>query len=161
MVVRYDYDQNRKPVRMPLECVYNLSEDYESGGAGLISSTRDYALFLDALACGGVGKNGSRILSEESVRMMSTNQLNEKQTEDFYVLRRGYGYGLGVRTHIEPKVSGSQSPIGEFGWDGAAGAFSMVDRENKLSLTYFQEIHGWDLKLQEEMRNILYECLGE
>ena len=159
MVVRYNYDNNRKPVRMALECVYTLSDDYESGGAGLTSCTEDYALFLDALACDGVGKSGKRILSEESVKMMSTNQLNEKQLEDFYVLRRGYGYGMGVRTHMKPELSGSNSPIGEFGWDGAAGAFSMVDRKNKISLTYFQEIHGWDIKIQEEMRNILYECL--
>ena len=160
MAVRYDYDENRKPKRMSLECVYTLSDEYESGGAGLTSCTDDYALFLDALACDGVGKNGNRILSEESVKMMSTNQLNEKQLEDFYQLRRGYGYGLGVRTHLNPAESGSLSPIGEFGWDGAAGAFSMVDGKNKISLTYFQEIHGWDIKIQEEMRNILYECLG-
>lgn len=160
MAVRYDYDKNRKPERMSLECVYTLSDEYESGGAGLTSCTDDYALFLDALACDGVGKNGNRILSEESVKMMSTNQLNEKQLEDFYQLRRGYGYGLGVRTHLNPAESGSLSPIGEFGWDGAAGAFSMVDGKNKISLTYFQEIHGWDIKIQEEMRNILYECLG-
>ena len=33
----------------------------------------------------------------------------------------------------------------------------MVDEKNKISLTYFQEIHGWDLIIQEEMRNIFGE----
>ena len=74
-------------------------------------------------------------------------------------MRNGYGYGLGVRTHIDKSLSGSLSPIGEFGWDGAAGAISMVDPSNKLSMTYFQQILGWDLRIQTEMRNILYTCL--
>lgn len=145
--------------RLEQVCNYNLTDEYQSGGAGLVSCTEDYALFLDALACGGVGKNGNRILSENSVELMGTNHLSGKAADDFNKIRPGYGYGLGVRTHIRPDLSGSLSPVGEFGWDGAAGAFSMVDTKNKLSLTYFQEMHGWDLRMQKEMRNALYSCL--
>ena len=161
MAARYQYDENKKPMRLPLECPYCLTEEYESGGAGLTSCTEDYAVFLDALANGGVGKNGNRILSAATVELMGTNHLKGQQCEDFSLLRPGYGYGLGVRTHINKAVSGSLSPIGEFGWDGAAGAFSMVDTKNKLSLTYFQHIHGWDVRIQTEMRNILYRCLDK
>lgn len=157
---RYIYDADGNPQRLPLECLFNLSEEYQSGGAGLTSCTEDYALFLDALASGGVGKSGAKILSADTVKLMGTNQLDKVRYEDFQALRPGYGYGLGVRTHVNPEVSGSLSPIGEFGWDGAAGAFSMVDMENEISLTYFQHIHSWPLKIQTEMRNVLYECLG-
>lgn len=159
MAARYRYDENKIPCRIPLVCEYNLSEDYESGGAGLASCTEDYALFLDALACGGVAKNGNRILSTASVELMGTNHLKGKQLDDFHMLRKGYGYGLGVRTHMDKTESGSLSPIGEFGWDGAAGAFSMVDTANKLSLTYFQHVHNWDVRFQTEMRNALYSCI--
>ena len=158
MAARYTYE-NGKPKRLNLECAYNLSKEYQSGGAGLTSCTEDYALFLDAFACGGIGKNGNRILMHETVNLMKTNHLQGRQCEDFYQLRPGYGYGLGVRTHINKEESKSLSPLGEFGWDGAAGAFSMVDTENKLSLTYFQHIHDWDLKIQTEMRNVLYSCI--
>lgn len=161
MATRYIYGKDRKPELKTLECLYNFSDEYESGGAGLVSNTHDYSLFLDALACGGVGKTGKRILSKASIELMKTNHLNEKQLEDFSQLREGYGYGLGVRTHIDKSQSGSLSPIGEFGWDGAAGAFAMVDTENKLSLTYFQHIHGWDKRIQTEMRNILYGIVDE
>ena len=158
MAARYTYE-NGKPKRLNLECAYNLSKEYQSGGAGLTSCTEDYALFLDAFACGGIGKNGNRILMHETVNLMKTNHLQGRQCEDFNQLRPGYGYGLGVRTHINKEESKSLSPLGEFGWDGAAGAFSMVDTENKLSLTYFQHIHDWDLKIQTEMRNVLYSCI--
>ena len=159
MAARYIFDEDRKPKRLPLECVYNLTEEYESGGAGLTSCTEDYAVFVDAMACGGVGKTGKRILSSETIELMRKNHLNEKQYEDFCQLRPGYSYGLGVRTHIDKVGSGSISPIGEFGWDGAAGAFSMVDTKNRISLVYFQHVHNWDIKIQNEIRNALYECI--
>ncbi len=159
MAARYSYNDDGKPERMPLVCDYNLSAEYESGGAGLCSCTEDYALFLDAMACGGIGKTGNRILSAETVKLMSTNHMDGQRLKDFSAMRPGYGYGLGVRVHIDKSKSDSLSPIGEFGWDGAAGAFSMVDTENKISLTYFQQIHKWDVRLQMGLRNALYAGL--
>ena len=159
LAARYRFDENKVPVLQPVNCIYNLTGEYQSGGAGLTSCTEDYALFLDAIACGGVGKSGKRILSTASVELMGTNHLNETQVKDFNKMRPGYGYGLGVRTHIDKTLSGSLSPIGEFGWDGAAGAFAMVDTKNKLSLTYFQHCSGWNVRIQTEMRNALYGCL--
>ena len=61
---------------------------------------------------------------------------------------------------MDKTQSGSLSPIGEFGCDGAAGGFAMVDTKNKVSLTFFQEVHRWDLRIQTEMRNALYADLG-
>lgn len=156
---KYRYDGMEVPILSEDICIYNFTDEYESGGAGLISCPGDYSIFLDALANGGVAKNGVRILSTSSVELMRTNQLTGQRLKDFYNLRKGYGYGLGVRTHIDPEISGSLSPVGEFGWDGAAGAFSMVDPVNKLSMTYFQEAMGWDLAIQNELRNALYKSL--
>lgn len=156
MASRYVLDDHKNVSRLPMECIYTLSENYESGGAGLISSTYDYALFLDALANDGTGKNGKKILFKESIELMQTCQLTGVPLADFSNLRPGYGYGLGVRTHIDSEKSGSLSPIGEFGWDGAAGAFSLVDVKNNLSLTYFQHFHGWDIQIQNDIRNALY-----
>ena len=160
MAALYKFDENKKPKKQPLDCPYNLSEDYQSGGAGLTSCCDDYSKFLDTIACGGIAKNGNRILKEDTINLWKTNQLSDKAQEDFYRLREGYGYGLGVRTHTIPERSGNLSPVGEFGWDGAAGAFSMVDCDNKISLTYFQSIFSWDVKIQTEMRNALYKDLA-
>ena len=152
-----NYNDNFK--KEALRCVYTLTDEYESGGAGLTSTTEDYALFLDAVACGGVGKTGNRILKEETVKLWGTNQLSGDAAQDFDQMRRGYGYGLGVRVHVDPSRSGTISPVGEFGWDGAAGAFSMVDTKNKISLTYFQNVLGLSPD-QCAIRNALYKDLG-
>ncbi len=159
MPARYIYDEDRMPKRLSLDCEYNLSEEYESGGAGLTSCAEDYALFLDAMANGGTGRTGKRILSESSIELMRTNHLSGEALADFDDWQKGYGYGLGVRTHMSPEKSGLLTPVGEFGWGGAAGAFSMVDPKNKLSLTFFQHIHAADPRLRAELRNVLYGCL--
>ena len=140
-------------------CVYNLSPNYESGGAGLTSTTEDYALFLDMVACGGVGKTGNRILNSETVKLWGTNQVSGAAADDFNEMRPGYGYGLGVRVHMRPENSNTISPVGEFGWDGAAGAFAMVDPVNNVSLTYFQHVLG-NAPDQCAVRNALYKDLG-
>lgn len=162
MAALYNHGADREPVRVKLHCPYNLTDEYESGGAGLTSCPEDYAIFLDALANGGVGKNGRRILSAGSVSLMSANHLMKPQLIDDFQqghVGKGYGYGYAVRTHYNNAASGSISSIGEFGWDGAAGAFSLVDPEKKLSFVYFQHIHNWDTRKQKEMRNVLYSCI--
>lgn len=156
---RFDEDRTVKPA--DLTNPYNLTEDYESGGAGLTSTTADYAVFLDALACDGMGKTGYRLLQPSSVELMSQNHLTGQALEDFHALHPGYGYGFGVRTHMDSTVSGSLSPLGEFGWDGAAGAFSLVDRKNKLSVSYFQHVHETGYDFQRRLRNALYQDLQE
>jgi CubicO group peptidase (beta-lactamase class C family) len=116
-----------------------LSAAYESGGAGGVTRVSDYVLLADALANDGVGVTGARILTRESIDNMRTNRLNAAQIADFRKMSKyGYGYGLGVRTLIYKGVS--ESPIGEFGWDGLAGAFLLADPESHIAIFYCQHV---------------------
>ena len=57
-----------------------------SGGAGLVSTARDYATFLEALRNGGaLGK--VRILSPHAVQLMTTNQVGKLRGENCQRLR--------------------------------------------------------------------------
>ena len=47
---------------------YKFTENYESGGAGLIGTVSGYSKVIDALSCGGLGANGKEFLKENSVR---------------------------------------------------------------------------------------------
>ena len=63
-----------------------------SGGAGLVSTARDYATFLEALRNGGaLGK--VRILSPHAVQLMTTNQIGDLKNP------KGLGFGFGFETH--------------------------------------------------------------
>lgn len=138
-----------------------FGEDYDSGGAGIITTVDDYAKFAAALANSGTGLNNNRILSSATVKLMKTNQLNEAQRKTMNWRRlRGYGYGLGVRTLIDKAESGSNSSIGEIGWGGAAGATIIADTEEKVALFYAHHmLNPQEEYYQPRLRNVLYSCL--
>lgn len=141
---------------------YRLTPNYDSGGAGLAVTVDDYSRVLDALACGGVAENGYRLLTQDSIDQMRTPQLNEAELEDFTRTGKvGYSYGLGVRTLIDPTKA--KSPVGEFGWDGAAGAYAVIDPVNHLSIFYAQEVVGMGKSYSEihpTLRDLVYDALA-
>jgi CubicO group peptidase (beta-lactamase class C family) len=143
--------------------IFCLSDAYESGGAGLTCTVDAYSMVLDALANDGVGATGVRILKPESIRTMSKNWLNHQQLEDFKKSGKvGYGYGLGVRTLIDG--ASSRSPVGEFGWDGAAGAYALIDPINHISIFYAHEILGMITAYSEihpTIRDLVYEAVKD
>ena len=150
---------------LPVEpnCPYRLSENYESGGAGMIGSLNDYAKFADALAS-GESKVGYRLLKPETVTLMKSNQLCEIGLNNFRTNNhnKGYGYGMGVRTLMDQKIGNTLSPIGEFGWDGAAGAYCLIDTDNKLSIFYAQHVNGCSYvysHVHKAIRNLVYKAL--
>lgn len=147
--------------KKPLLPVHVLGPEYQSGGAGLVSSVEDYMKFIIAMYSGGVGKNGARILSSRAIDLMRTNQLDKTAQKDyFWDALTGYGYGLGVRTNIHPEKAGSLSPVGEFGWSGAAGAYIHIDPENRVGLYYSQHmLNNMEHIIAPRLRNLLYAAL--
>ena len=148
---------------MTMDNCYVLSEKYESGGAGLISTVDDYILFLDAMCNGGLSSQGYRLLSEESIDLMRKDQMSTVSKKDFDLFgRKGYSYGLGVRTLIEKEKSGVKSPLGEFGWDGAAGAYALIDVANNLAIFYIQHVRNcgyvYDV-IHPTVRDLVYDML--
>ena len=146
------------------ENIFAPSKRFESGGAGLISTAEDYVLFLDAMCNDGTSADGYKLLSREAIDLMRTDQLYEVSKKEFAVLLKdGYSYGLGVRTLVDKEKSGARSPLGEFGWDGAAGAYALADVNNRLAIFYAQHVLGCGYAYEvvhPELRNLTYEMLG-
>lgn len=140
-----------------------LTENYESGGAGLMGTATAYSKVIEALANGGVTKDGKRILSEDSIRMFMHAVTTGKAQEDFEAGGKGptYGYGLGVR--VKRNMETGRTPVGEFGWDGAAGAYSLIDPINHVSIFHAQHVLGFlpvYLEIHPMLRDLAYEGLG-
>ena len=161
LCAQYSFDDDQK--KLVLQPVgannYRLSPNYESGGAGLFCDVEDYITFADALACGGVGKTGARILSREMIELWSANQLGPKGRASFDEWnRRGYSYALGVRTRVDTS-KGGRGQIGEFGWDGAAGAWTMIDPINHLSAFYAMHVRNFGYSydvIHPTLRDLIY-----
>lgn len=143
---------------------YRYSDCYDSGGAGLATSVDDYMKLLGALACGGTAKNGYRVLKPETVAMLGKNFLCDSAKADFAPTRlHGYGWGLCGRAHVDPQLSDARSAVGEFGWDGAAAAFGLVDPTNRVSIFFATEVMGSNYAyhhIHPRLRDLAYEGLG-
>ena len=163
LAARYRWDARENPIQEDNRGnPYCLSDRYESGGAGLFGNVDGYILLADALACGGVGRSGNRILQPESIDRLRENQQHGAARRDFDSFRRiGYGYGLGVRTLVDNRYS--ESPIGEFGWDGAAGAYVLIDPQNGLSAFFAAHVLGMGRAYTEfhpRIRDLIYAGLN-
>lgn len=163
-VTMFDYNTqlNRSKVRANQNNGYILTENYESGGAGLFGAASEYVKIIDAIASGGVCPDGTRLMSENAVMMMTKNYLDDTCRTDFVRNPRKYGYGWGLcgRVHMNPVASCSSSPVGEFGWDGAAAAYVLLDPFNKISIFCTMHTRGCDYayeKIHTTIRNLVYE----
>lgn len=162
MFPQFEYDsETKKAHEISKDNGFIIGSEYEGGGAGIISTVDDYIKFATALANGGKTKDGVQILSPHTINLMRTNRLGEKQLADFnWNQLSGYGYGLGVRTMIDRAKGGSLSPIGEFGWGGAAGAYAMIDPDNHISVFYGQHmLNNLEPYIHPRIRNIVYSSL--
>lgn len=95
-----------------------------AGGAGLTSTARDYARFLEMIRNRGA-LAGVRILAPRTVDLMTTNQSGTLRPT------AGLGFGLGFETVDRYGASGMAS-VGAFGWSGAYGTWYQVDPQSRL-----------------------------
>ena len=133
---------------------------YEGGGAGLYSTVRDYLGFTQMLANGGE-LDGVRIIGRKTIDLMRSNQLNETQLNDFrnsYLA--GYGYGLGVRTMMDPAAGNYNGSVGEFGWTGGAGTYTAIDPSEGFSIVYMhQMMPNMEEYHHHRVRAVAYGCI--
>jgi CubicO group peptidase (beta-lactamase class C family) len=108
------------------QSIYADTPPFPMGGAGLVSSARDYDRFLRMLL--GYGKIDSRrVMSELAVRVGTSNLLPDGvDTKGSFA--DGAGFGAGGRVGL-----GDQA--GTFGWGGAAGTVAFVNMKQGLRAT--------------------------
>lgn len=130
------------------------SSTYYSGGAGLSSTIYDYAVFLQMLLNNGV-YNGKRILSRNTVRMMTMNQIGD--------LSRGDDkFGLGFQVVTEKGSARTPSQIGTFSWGGAFATSYWVDPKEKMVFLFYRQLqsstHG---DVVEKFRAMTYAAMND
>jgi CubicO group peptidase (beta-lactamase class C family) len=123
-----------------------------AGGAGLVSTARDYGRFLEMLRRGGA-LGAVRILSPTTVRWMTTNQV------DTLLSRAGLGFGLGFQTTDRAGAAGPRA-LGTFGWGGAYQTSYAVDPANGLVLVLMtQHLPNVPAPVGDRFLNLVYQAL--
>ncbi|WP_375381720.1 serine hydrolase domain-containing protein [uncultured Sphingomonas sp.] len=106
--------------------VFLQRPSFPYGGAGLVTSARDYDRFLHMIASGGI-LDGVRVLKPETVALATSNLLPPG------VFFRGMsgdgtpnGFGAGGSVTLADGPGGFPGK-GTYGWSGAAGTLAWVD----------------------------------
>lgn len=127
---------------------------YFSGGGGLSSTVYDYAVFLQMLLNGGA-YNGKRLLSRNTVRMMTMNQIG---TIDFGDDK----FGLGFAIVTEKSSANSPSQTGTFSWGGAFSTSYWADPKEKMIVIFYRQswitTHG---ELGNKFKVLAYQALND
>jgi CubicO group peptidase (beta-lactamase class C family) len=125
-----------------------------SGGAGLLSTARDYARLLQMLLNGGV-IDGVRLLSPASVALMTSNGVGTRYSDD-----TGFGLGFEVVEHVGR--AGRLASVGEYGWGGAYYTKYWVDPAHDVVAVFMaQLLPSGGLDLQNKFRTLVYQAITD
>lgn len=124
-----------------------------SGGAGLVSTARNYGIFLQMILNGGE-LNGTRILSRKSVELMTKNHIGDIE----YGAGRGFGLGFEIITDLgEYGQPGSKDA---YGWGGAYHSTYWADEKENLVVVYLtQLIPAGGLDDSSKLRALIYQAI--
>ena len=133
-----------------------------SAGGGLVSTAADFARFCLMLSGKGT-LAGKRLITAESVELMTRNHLSEhlipldKKPDKRYA---GLGFGLGVSVRVQKTDWVPASQVGEYGWIGGASTeFWISPRDELVVITLAQHIPFSELS--ERVKPLVYDAILE
>ena len=148
----YDYaGEGRRPTEGASVAAYSAPVTLFAGGAGLISSTRDYLDFMTMLL--DDGRAGRvRVMEPATARLIRTDILPQGTTSRF-APEDGFGFGGSVAAASKPNA-------GEFGWSGAAGTRGWVDPTNDMAGVVMVQFFNEEIGLVAEAREAITRDLA-
>jgi CubicO group peptidase (beta-lactamase class C family) len=123
-----------------------------AGGAGLLSTARDYARFLQMIAAGGAW-GGRRYLSDHAVALMRTNQVGTLHGT-------AVGFGLGFET-VEQYGAAGYASAGAYGWGGAYSTSYRIDPAEGLILVFMINQLPNDKDIATRFQTLVYAALDQ
>lgn len=126
-----------------------------SGGAGLLSTARDYSRFLQMIANDGQ-LDGVRILAPRTAQSMHTNQV------DTLLKSWGpcFGFGLGFEVQTSAGCDRFSSP-GTYSWGGAYGSSYFVDPKEHLVIVFMENRLPRSTPVGDNFPTLVYQALVE
>lgn len=134
---------------------------WESGGSGLVSTTRDYARFLQMIVNNGEF-DGRRYLSAASVGTMRRNEVapaTNIRPWAYYFPGAGFGYGLGFAVRTGPGADGVPGYIGELAWGGAAGTYFWAYPEQNMVMLFMVQTPTQRGRIQPILKTLVFEAI--
>jgi CubicO group peptidase (beta-lactamase class C family) len=154
----------------PLNVIYDLDGPppaYLAGGAGILTTARDYVRFASALLGRGTF-DGVRLLSRKTMELMTSDHLPPGCaygpftrllgiTAPLPEYGQGFGLGVNVRTHAGRNPNAGS--IGDFCWSGLSGTYFWVDPSEKLVVVLMMQAPELRVHYRALLRDLVYGAL--
>ena len=124
-----------------------------AGGAGIVSTARDYAAFLEMIRASGRSRS-TQYLSPKTIDLMTHNQVGTLHSTT------GLGFGLGFETTDIVGANGLAS-VGTFGWGGAYASVYKVDPKEGLVIVLMLNQLPNATDLRDKFPVMVYQALVE
>lgn len=132
----------------------NTNGSYYSGGGGLSGTITDYAIFLQMLLNGGQF-GGKRILSRNTVRLMTSNQIGELSSGG----KKKFGLGFAITTPEASVIL--PTPEGVFEWGGMFATTYWVDPKEKMVALFYRNIYASHYgNLSDYFKILVYQAMN-
>ena len=130
---------------------------FESGGGGMVSTSADYARFLQMLAAGGAAEGG-RLLSRKTIELMTADHLGAIPGNPD-LLPPGFGFGLGFAVRRDRGLAVTPGSVGLYYWSGLAGTTFWVDPAERLFAVFMMQGPGQREYYRGLMRDMVYAAI--
>jgi len=144
-----------------LDMNYPLKKtDYFSGGGGLVSTAYDYAILLQMLLNNGT-YNGVRLLSHNTVRMMTMNQIGDLFVNLYGITSENkFGFNFSIITEKGSRLGPSQA--GTYSWGGVFSTTYWVDPKEEMFVILHQQMWGPHVEdAQKEFKPLVYQAIND
>ncbi|MEX6686042.1 serine hydrolase domain-containing protein [Danxiaibacter flavus] len=128
---------------------------YFSGGAGIVSTIRDYANLCQMILNKG-SFNHAQILGRKTVEMMEKNQIGDLEVWD-----RKDKFGLGLQIITAESHYGDNASPGSLTWGGMYCSEYTIDTKEDLILLVYTNIQPFAQygEFVKKFRNVVYQAL--
>jgi CubicO group peptidase (beta-lactamase class C family) len=144
-----------------LQRMYERDARFLWASGGLLSTPDDYLRFAQMLLNGGE-LGGVRVLSRESVREMTRNQLPAALTplSGSPLMDEGYGFGLAGAVLVDTAKATLPGGAGIYRWSGYVGTYFWIDPANDLiAMVWTQLSPGRTYPLEKDFQRLVYAAL--
>lgn len=121
-----------------LEGALGTNKKWFSGAGGIFTTSYDFLRFAQMLLNGGV-LNGKRVLSEQAVKRMTTNQIGNLKNS-FWDNRWGYMLDIQEDNVAKPPYDHQNGCVGAYGWMGAAGTRWYANPEEDTVIVFMSQL---------------------
>ena len=142
---------------------YHTMPQVASGGGGLVGTAGDYMRFLLMIANNGEW-DGKRYLSQESIELMTSDQLPRAAFPISFgsQVRHGTGFSFGFNVRTADTDWDPAAHVGEYGWGGAASTHYWVSpQDDGLIVVTLEQTMPYNFDTEWLLKPVIYETMED